>query len=765
MSIVKRTMMLLAVAFMFGARAAFGALVPPNQDYLWLDMDEQMYDVGDYVDVQLGVASGADVASISCSGLPSGVKFDNKKGVFSGRPTKAGVYYSTVTAKNKNGFSHSMVVCWTIGYADNGNYDNIGIDWENLWNGKTGGLVEWQTGENVSFSLLSAFENDDLYPATVSGLPPSLSVPKCPANLACGYPPGSYVGMLTKAGKYKVTVTAKYWGGGSQTWKAVKTIIVKDSGCRYLNVVSPNPGRGTVTGSKVYAVGAKASISAKAAKGYFFAGWYRDAEFSEPLEDTASGDWRKASDSIIVTGDIADSGIFAKFVSSYEDDIDIYCGETWDVATSYSDIFYVDVSSETIPTVTVKGLPPGITWNKSYFALESTPSKLKPGTAVATITAKNLSGRTATKTVRIAVPNIESWVFDGIDYSPDAYRLTVGVSDMCVPAWFSFGYDTSFRVSVAGLPPGLKYRAEDGLIAFRGTPTKVGTYTVTLTAKAGSYTEKATFTVTVDPLPDYAIGTFNGILKDDYGEVVGSFTFTAAANGKQSVKVTTTMGTMSLSASAWNCFDGDGRPEAYFYKSTNNEYVSFMLTPSEDADWNCEHQLEGNLWWGKGGMELDAYVNSAQRNPFAKVGTSYEHPEAAFVAESLASEYKSMNMAILWDSDLGAYTLVCANCCMDGSMNDGTATLKMNKNGTVTVSGKLYGLYSFSATATLTFDTSCGDHKPYAIGCTLVSNEHCYAVFTPVVKMKVCAHSVSSSSVTCMTENQLEAIYWLPLGN
>ena len=392
--------------------------------------------------------------------------------------------------------------------------------------------------------------------------------------------------------------------------------------------------------------------------------------------------------------------------------------------------------------------------------LESTPSKLKPGTAVATITVKNLAGRTATKTVRIVVPNIESYVFSGLDYSDSAYRLTLGVGDYCVMGWLSFDYDTSYKVTASGLPPGLKLETYGGTAYVRGTPTKAGAYTVTLTAKRGKAVEKATFTINIDPLPDYAVGTFNGVLRDETsGEIVGSFTFTAAATGKQSVKVVTKLGTMSLSASAWNCYDDADRPMAYFSKYTNNEDFSFMLTPQDGGSWNCEHQLEGSLTWTKssadGESNIEAAIDFAQRNPFGKTGSAYDYPSAVRVAELLASEYRSTKMVILWDSDLDAYRLECADCVVPG-YSDGTATLKMNKNGTATISGKLYNLYSFSATAPLIFDTSCGDYNSYLWG------EHCHAVFTPVVKMKLCT-TCCGDEYRCTTQNQIVPIFWNPL--
>ena len=55
-----------------------------------------------------------------------------------------------------------------------------------------------------------------------------------------------------------------------------------------LGLADPADG-GKVTGSGVYAVGKKANLSATAAKGYVFAGWYTDPEFEDIVCDAVRG--------------------------------------------------------------------------------------------------------------------------------------------------------------------------------------------------------------------------------------------------------------------------------------------------------------------------------------------------------------------------------------------------------------------------------------------------------------------------------------------
>ena len=71
-------------------------------------------------------------------------------------------------------------------------------------------------------------------------------------------------------------------------------------------------------------------------------------------------------------------------------------------------------------------------------------------------------------------------------------------------------------VKVSKLPAGMKYNAKTGLI--EGAPTKAGDFTVQIavTAKSGAM-EKKDIAIRVDPLPDWAVGTFEGAVRQiDY---------------------------------------------------------------------------------------------------------------------------------------------------------------------------------------------------------------------------------------------------------
>ena len=143
----KRSSFLLAVALALGTMA-HADTVRVDNDWLAVGGKNRAIAVGEDVSGALDgffqVSSGS-APTLKVSGLPSGVKFDAKTQTFSGVPVKAGVYYVTCSAKNKNGYSHSFVGVWTVGGASNGDYDDIWLDgWFDL-----NELEQLATGDSI----------------------------------------------------------------------------------------------------------------------------------------------------------------------------------------------------------------------------------------------------------------------------------------------------------------------------------------------------------------------------------------------------------------------------------------------------------------------------------------------------------------------------------------------------------------------------------------------------------------------------------------
>ena len=110
----------------------------------------------------------------------------------------------------------------------------------------------------------------------------------------------------------------------------------------------------------------------------------------------------------------------------------------------------------------------------------------------------------------------------------------------------------------------MKYDKKTGLIV--GAPTKAGSFDVTIkvTAKSGAV-ETLVVPVTVASLPDWATGTFGGMIgrfigpiDDDEFRPYGMITMKITAAGKISAKVTAGGKTYSFSAKGFDSVDEDG---------------------------------------------------------------------------------------------------------------------------------------------------------------------------------------------------------------
>ena len=664
-------------------------------------------------EVPFSVRSGSEV-KIEVKNLPPGVscRFESDGETTSvvcfGKVTKAGEYWPSCRAKNGNGYQSSAICRWTVGSPAETDFDDIGLaldDWNNL---ATGRRFSWAVDTQPVLVKLTA-----------SGLPAGL-------KLTAASPSGwTVTGTPTAAGKYAVKFTATL--PDRKTARALKTVVVRNAGSAFLRVAcgEGQEDRGETKGGGVMAVGAVAKLSAKAAKGFYFAGWHADPACEVPLV-MGSGDWRKASDSYQTSEDDWPEA-YARFVSKDEDAaINVGFlgdeiqrgedGETWKVAAvwdearlNYGECFF-EVISETYPTVSVSGLPSGCTWDKSRNALLFKKQPAKPGLSTVTLKAKNVSGATIQRTLLVQVPNLRSDVFTGLDYD-GVCHVTRGVASE--PCLSGFTVQEGWKVTASGLPSGLKllFDANTSAGCISGLPTKAGSYTVFLTAKKGSSSEKASVTFVVDELPQFAVGSFSGDLYEFDGPV-GSISLTAAASGKLSVKIVTAYGdAKTYSASAWSGKLSDtGGYYADLTKAVAGREPEVIRLEVRDDEWTGLHLTGGceGLYSAKGGRALaDGTEIRAQRNPFGKVGRDFENADAHEFARSLEAR-GSLPGYLTAEGD--GYLISGVETGVPGRKAD--LGFKVAASGKVTLSGKIAGK-SVSSSCTLRCDGTCGFARFY----------------------------------------------------
>jgi uncharacterized repeat protein (TIGR02543 family) len=255
---------------------------------------------------------------------------------------------------------------------------------------------------------------------------------------------------------------------------------------------------------------------------------------------------------------------------------------------------------------------------------------------------------------------------------PSGQKTTAGVVfAMALPDAFG----STGRVTVAGLPDGLKYDSSTRTIT--GVATRSGIYSnVVITAASGL---KETVTIIVSALPDWARGAFSGYVASDTG---GTVSMNVTALGKITGKLA--LGGMNFSFSSTSYVQADDDNVFLIDTEAKSGATTLALTlqvrPSSAAEVvtgtvaKALGVASGHLGSADGGPSLVLY-----RNVWS------DADGAAFL-----SDY------------VGYYTAVLP--CGDSSCGSGYVTMTLDKKGKVKTSGKLADGTSISLSGPLILD-------------------------------------------------------------
>ena len=369
----------------------------------------------------------------------------------------------------------------------------------------------YKTKEKMQGAVRISVESPSLPTVKVKGLPPGLKfTSKAIETGDMFYSPNSIYGTPTKSGIYTVAVTAKTAGKKTATSNIVFTVVNRDLNERILKVAC-DPAMGKATGTGVYADGRKVTLKATPQKGFVFAGWC-DAG-GNPLKGAA--DSRSPSYSYVMDGDATVRALFARA----EEDaawLNLICEEVYYTSGAFD--LSLEVQSLSLPKVALSGLPPGLKFDAKSNRISGTATK--PGSYPVTAKLTSASVKKAVeKKFMIVVDNLtgandlllvrdagggEAALLNG---RGERYEISAGVQEFDLPVLNAA--NEGDRLALAGLPAGLKYNAKTGRI--EGVATKAGVYTVQAKVSSGRASYVSTFTVEVQALPSWAVGTFAGV--------------------------------------------------------------------------------------------------------------------------------------------------------------------------------------------------------------------------------------------------------------
>ncbi len=367
---------------------------------------------------------------------------------------------------------------------------------------------EYETGKEIE-PIVFAIDGVSLPTLKVAGLPSglkftakALTVKATKNATEKKYAANTIYGTPTKSGVYVASATVTTAGKATATTNLY--FVVRKEGEKILKAMAVDGGK--VTGSGIYAVGKKANLSATAAKGYVFAGWYTDPEFATPL--VSDVDYRTAKISYVMPSE--DLTLYARFVESADDTLEIILG--YDTCTFADLPAIVDVRSPSLPKITVSKLPSAIEFvavsNTFRIARSRKGGVLNPGSYTISIRATNTTVKKAVETNLVVfashVKEANAYFNGGIrNDDGDFYSVTVGVPIKAIDGLSpNEGVVPTFE-----FPVGMGLRYENG--RFVGAADKVGNYNVSVTVNDGGAVRTSTFTLRVDPLPDWVVGNFD----------------------------------------------------------------------------------------------------------------------------------------------------------------------------------------------------------------------------------------------------------------
>ena len=470
------------------------------------DKTQEVNSVLNNININASDNSGDTVIN-TVSGLPSGVTFNASTNTISGTPTKVGSYPITVTSKDTNG--NTTTTTFTIKVVDT-----------------TPPVVKTivdQTKEvntSIDSIKIEATDNSGLAVGnTVSGLPNGVSFDSN-TNTISGTP--------TKVGSYPITVTTT--DASENVTKTIFTIKVVDT---ISPVVTSIADQSNEVNTAIDSIKIEATDNSGLAVSNTVSGLPNGVSFDSNTNTISGTPTKVGSYLITVTttdaeGNKTETNFTIKVVDTTKPTVTSIEDQSKEVNTPIDSITIeaTDNSGQAV-TNKVSGLPEGVSFDSATNTISGTPTKV--GSYPIVVTTTDASGNETTTSFTIKVVDTTKPTVTAI--KDQTKEVNTPIDSITIEATDNSGQAVISKVS--GLPAGVSFDSATNTIS--GTPTKVGSYpiTVTTTDASGNKTETK-FTIAV---VDTTKPTVTSI-KDQTKEVntaIASITIEATDNSGQAV--------------------------------------------------------------------------------------------------------------------------------------------------------------------------------------------------------------------------------------
>ncbi|MFW3458933.1 putative Ig domain-containing protein [Staphylococcus caprae] len=408
--------------------------------------------------------NSGQVVTNKVSGLPEGVSFDSETNTISGTPTKVGSYPITVTTTDASG--NKIETTFTIEVVD-----------------KTAPMVtsiKDQTKEvNTSIDPIKIEAKDNSGQAVtnkVSGLPEGVNFDS-ETNTISGTP--------TKVGSYPIVVTTTDASGNKTETKFTIEVVDKTA-----PTVSSIENQTIEVNTSIDLIKIEATDNSGQVVTNKVNGLPEGVSFDSETNTISGTPTKVGSYPITVTttdaeGNATTTNFTIKVVDTTKPTVTAIKDQTKEVNTSIDSI-KIEATDNSGQAVTnkVSGLPEGISFNSDTNTISGTPTKV--GNYPITVTTTDASGnKTETKFTIEVVDTTKPTVTSIKDQTKE---VNTSIDSIKIEATDNSGQAVTNKVS--GLPTGVTFDSETNTIS--GTPTKVGSYPITVTTTDSSGNETKT---------------------------------------------------------------------------------------------------------------------------------------------------------------------------------------------------------------------------------------------------------------------------------
>ncbi|MBM6041875.1 putative Ig domain-containing protein [Staphylococcus epidermidis] len=404
-------------------------------------------------------------------GLPDGVTFDEATNTISGTPSEVGSYTVTVTTTDESG---------------NATETTFTIDVEDTTKPTVESVADQTQEVNTEITPIT-IESEDNSGQTVTnkvdGLPDGVTFDEA-TNTISGTP--------SEVGSYDITVTTTDKNGNSET--TTFTIDVEDTTKPTVESVADQTQE---VNTEITPITIESEDNSGQTVTNKVDGLPDGVTFDEAT-NTISGTPSKVGsyDITVTTTDENGNSETTTFTIDVEDTtkptVESVADQTQEVNTEINPI-KIEATDNSGQAVTnkVEGLPAGITFDEATNTISGTPSEVGSYTVTVTTTDENGNATETTFTIDVedtTKPTVE-------DITDQTQEINTEINPIKIETTDNSGQTVTNKVE--GLPDGVTFDEATNTIS--GTPSEVGSYTVTVTTtdENGNATE-TTFTIDVE---------------------------------------------------------------------------------------------------------------------------------------------------------------------------------------------------------------------------------------------------------------------------